>query len=349
MGAVFDTPPLFGFAGDSIKQLLSNLDRDEGVGGSVSDHGGDVNLPGGVDGGDFAQAVAATELHGGLEQGEHEVGSRSKKAVGLTAADVLKPGEGRHDHQGVPWGFGGSLNGDGSALGDAPEAAGKRWVVEAGGRGGFDPVREGPFVQAIAGDGIPTLAMSGEVDEQAAEPSGAEAFGDGQVVFLAAFAAMEQHEGGVDLAKRWKGAFEVGELLSDELTARSRGGQGIGFAQQDGGGVFISGDAGDFEGADDESVLTGGIENRLVIVLEGASRGMDDFAGRPPDQAEGCQGNQGEQDAEDEGQAAGISFHAGWGEWLYGLRSEGCNCKWQGTWWEGGSQSSCISVKMGLW
>ncbi len=119
--------------------------------------------------------------------------------------------------------------------------------------------------------------MGWEVDEKAAEAGGAEANSDGEEVFFAAAATVEEDEGGVvfDTGGR-EGEAALLELGAQKGAALVEGACKIRATEQ-GGGAVTQG-----EGRDGDAVGGGGVEDDLVVVLEGAAGGTGDFAGGEP-------------------------------------------------------------------
>ena len=104
------------------------------------------------------------------------------------------------------------------------DRAAHRHAEQSGGLGieveilrGFieNPRGQACLADAVGGDGGGMIAMSGHVGNDAAETGGAKSLGNGQVVFLPAFAAMNEDERADDLGGGFQHETACGELLAD--------------------------------------------------------------------------------------------------------------------------------------
>lgn len=148
--------------------------------------------------------------------------------------------------------------------------------------------------------------MAGEVDHQAAEARGAEALGDGQVVFLLAVVAVKQDHGAADLApglQRGMPPFQQG--AHDAAFFRFAGGaRGGGEQAGDPGGAGV--------GSDFHAEAGGVVEDLPLVGLQSPPLGAEQVIGAPD--RRGKEGHEGEEQGKDR-EASERFFHfagAGW-------------------------------------
>lgn len=280
VGAAADVDPAFVRGGDGVVQAAGGAEGDERVVVAMGDEGGAGDAGGEGGGLDAVQRDAALPLEerpqGGVK-GRAEPAAEELAALPLDdGGELVKTGD---DDEGVPLirvrrrG----VDGDGTAHGHAPESGGARGEGEngCGFLEGFQG--KGGFLWAEGGDGAGVVAMTGEVQQEAAETGGGETDGDGEVVLFATTAAMKENEGGAvftaDCRERDAARLKLG---AEEGAALVEAAAGIGTAEQ--GGCA----AADGEGFNGDAVRGGGLEDDVVVVLKGAAAGPGDFTGGEP-------------------------------------------------------------------